>query len=122
MQSEMKLALSGLLNPREGVISLFCSSSCASHHCHTSDSKLIELKMQEIKRKAAPAFPSDAEAKRQKKKKNSHSQGDFKSLFDFQLASFPCGPSVDQGLLIYMYMMCILLKPDSTKCATSTDN
>lgn len=70
MQPEMKLALSGLLNPREGVVSLFCSSSCASYHCHTSDSKLIELKMQEIKRKAAPAFLSVyAEAKRQTNKK-----------------------------------------------------
>lgn len=70
MQPEMKLALSGLLNPREGVVSLFCSSSCASYHCHTSDSKLIELKMQELKRKAAPAFLSVyAEAKRQKKTK-----------------------------------------------------
>lgn len=45
-QSEVKLALSGLLNPREGVISLFCSSTCASHCCHTSNYKLIGLKMQ----------------------------------------------------------------------------
>lgn len=43
-QSKVKLALSGLLNPTEGVIWLFCSSTSASYHCHTSNYKLICLK------------------------------------------------------------------------------
>lgn len=40
-QSKMKLALSGLLNRSQGAVSLFCSHTCDSNHCHTSNYKLI---------------------------------------------------------------------------------
>lgn len=62
-QSKMKLALSGLLNPREGVISLFCSSTCASYHCHTSNYKLIEFKIQQKKEDVPPFLLVFADAK-----------------------------------------------------------
>lgn len=114
-QSKMKLALSGLLNPREGVISLFCSSICASYRCHTSNYKLTELKIQ--KKRGCTSF--------------SVSFCRCKNLtvlvipnhhLIFNLLVSPYRLSIDPGLLIYMYMTCILLKPDSTKCGTSTDN
>lgn len=107
VQSKMKLALSGLLNPREGVVSLFCSSTCASYRCHTSNYKLIELKI--FKKEDVPPFLVTVLVI-----PNHH--------LIFNLLVSPYRLSIDPGLLIYMYMTCILLKPDSTKCGTSTDN
>lgn len=97
-QSKVKLAVSGLLNPREGVIWLFCSSTCASYCCHTSNYKLIGLKMQKKKKrkKSAPHFlPDFAQAK--------GSQW-VKIIIWFSAALvFPCGLSLDPGLLMPVF-------------------
>lgn len=102
VQSKMKLALSGLLNPREGVVSLFRSSTCASYRCHTSNYKCMMYEDVPPFLVTVLVIP------------NHH--------LIFNLLVSPYRLSIDPGLLIYMYMTCILLKPDSTKCGTSTDN
>lgn len=115
-QSKVKLALSGLLNPREGVIWLFCSSTCASHRCHTSNYKLIGLKMQ--KRLHLIFFQIlHSQKKRKEEIKLTALVGQNHHLI-FICFSFSCGLLLDPGLqcmhlYIYMYMISFLLKPDT---------
>lgn len=103
-QSKVKLALSALLNPTEGVIWLFCSSTCASYHCHTSNYKLIGFKC----KKGCTSFYSRLLA-RQKKKHESKWSLDFR-LLHFSPKTFT-GPA---NVCIYMYMICFsVIEPDN---------
>lgn len=110
-QSKVKLAVSGLLNPREGVIWLFCSSTCASYCCHTSNHKLIGLKMQKKKKRKKVCTSFSARFCTGKTLTVSQNHHLIFSCFSFPLWTFTRSGPINA--CIYMYMICILLKPDS---------
>lgn len=92
----MKLALSGLLNPREEVISLFRSSTFASYCCHTSNYKLIGLKMQIKffkKKKGSPiSIPRFAEKSKQSGETRKHHLISWLACFPGRLSKRPRPP------------------------------
>lgn len=107
-QSKVKLALSALLSPREEVIWLFCCSICASYHCHTSNYKLIRLKMQ----KGCTSFSSRFCTGKQLPFLVS-----LKSIFLFSAASPQDSYQIQTDCWMYVWIW-FLSAPDFT-CATS---